>query len=188
MRFSSKAGGFIFFANPKTGSTSVEKLLTRYSKFWLGVYKHTSVAEARELFHQRQRGGFFESAFKFTFTRNPWDRMVSLYEYSRKHHGLTLPFDAWTEHLRPDAVDGKLTSACSFEAFTDGGQVDEIIKLEEMNERLPPLLSRLNIPCRGIPKANAIPRAHYRTYYNQTTEARIASLYTADIERFGYSF
>jgi len=191
MRFSPRHN-FIFFANPKTGSTSVEKLLRPHSRCLL-VYKHVRVVEARALFARRRVLRFFEGAHKFTFTRNPWDRTVSLYEYSRKTHGLTKPFASWVFELRatPDAKS-KITSACSFEAFAGDEQghilVDEVLKLEEITEKLPPLLERLGVPCVVIPRENVIPRKHYREYYDEATRVHVAQLYAADIERFGYSF
>lgn len=79
---------FIFFSNPKTGSESIRALLDPYSDV-VGVpyrkrtpenpfYSHIRPVEVRELFEER--GWNFEAYYRFTFVRNPWARLVSLYE------------------------------------------------------------------------------------------------------------
>lgn len=79
---------FIFFSNPKTGSETVRRVLDPYSDiegipFWElteehPFYTHIRPVEVRALF--RERGWDFEGYFKFTFVRNPWARLVSLYQ------------------------------------------------------------------------------------------------------------
>jgi hypothetical protein len=79
---------FIFFSNPKTGSESVRALLDPYSDvagvpYWqrtadMPFYSHIRPVEVRDLF--LERGWDFEGYFRFTFVRNPWARLVSLYE------------------------------------------------------------------------------------------------------------
>ena len=126
---------FIFFSNPKTGSESVRKLLDPYADirgvpFWetspaMPFYAHISPREVRDLFVQR--GWDYDSYFKFTFIRNPWARLVSLYEmiYGAKkrkkgvvasvsgflrnlrgHHPSPAGFRKWIKTVRPDGVGG----------------------------------------------------------------------------------
>lgn len=78
---------FVFFSNPKTGSESVRSLLDPYCDvpivpFWelndaTPFYPHMRPVEAREVFSRL--GWDFDRYFKFTFVRNPWARLVSLY-------------------------------------------------------------------------------------------------------------
>lgn len=91
---------FIFFSNPKTGSESVRKLLDPYSDvagvpMWQRTeeqpfYTHIKPVEVREILNER--GFDYDEYFTFTFVRNPWARMVSLYEMifgDRREYGLT---------------------------------------------------------------------------------------------------
>jgi len=78
---------FVFFSNPKTGSESVRLMLDPYSDIHcvrfrqrtaaFPFYDHMLPVELREIF--RERGWDFDSYYKFTFVRNPWARLVSVY-------------------------------------------------------------------------------------------------------------
>ena len=82
---------FIFFSNPKTGSESVRKILEPYSDIKDNVINkqsqfrsHMPPKEVKVLFEER--GWAYDDFFKFVFVRNPWAKMVSIYEmkYSGK--------------------------------------------------------------------------------------------------------
>ncbi len=78
---------FVFFSNPKTGSESVRLMLDPFSEIKcvrlrertaeFPFYDHILPVELREVF--RERGWDFDSYYKFTFVRNPWARLVSVY-------------------------------------------------------------------------------------------------------------
>ena len=79
---------FVFFASPKTGSRSVRKLLDAYAEIHgrpahevtadFPFYNHMRPVELRDVFSER--GWDFDAYFKFVMVRNPWSRLVSLYE------------------------------------------------------------------------------------------------------------
>ncbi len=213
---------FVFFASPKTGSRSVRKLLDAYAEIHgrpadeltadFPFYNHMRPVELRDVFNAR--GWDFDAYFKFVMVRNPWSRLVSLYEMfafrrggqlsrlrrrSARHQG----FRAWVRTLDPDvgseAPPGWKKSvirvgALSYVGFAgdeDGRPlVDEVIKLEEIESRLPPLLERL-----GVPLPRLVPwtgrgryRGSYRAYYDDETRELVGALYEEDIERFDYAF
>ena len=60
----------------------------------LGHFHYLSLIKAGKLDKD-----YFERAFKFTFVRNPYDRLVSLYKYHRIQKLLGLSFDDFVEHL-----------------------------------------------------------------------------------------
>ena len=60
----------IFVEVPKTGSTSVRSVIGNPNR------PHKSISEIKFMVNKEK----FESYFKFGFVRNPWDRVVSLYE------------------------------------------------------------------------------------------------------------
>ena len=168
--------------------------------------------ELRDVFNAR--GWDFDGYHKFVMVRNPWSRMVSLYEMfafregrlrsrlrrrTTRHQG----FRAWVRTLDPEGRGtvgpglGKGVirfGALSYVAFTgdEAGRplVDEVIKLEEIESRLVPLLDRLGIPLpRRVPRiGRGRYRGHYRDFYDDETRELIGTLYEQDIERFGYTF
>ena len=68
--------------------------------------------------------------------------------------------------------------------------VDEVIKLEEIESRLPPLFERLGVPLpRRVPwTGRGRYRGSYRAYYDDETRELVGALYEEDVERFDYAF
>ena len=175
-------------------------------------YNHMRPAEVRDVF--RERGWDFDAYFKFVMVRSPWSRLVSLYEMcafreggqwsrlrrqSTRHRG----FREWVRTLDPEgrgaAAPGLETSVIRFGTFSFMGfagdehglpLVDEVIKLEEIERALPPVLERLGVPLPPrLPKTGrGRYRGSYRAYYDDETRELVGALYAADIERFGYTF
>ncbi len=213
---------FVFFASPKTGSRSVRRLLDAHSEIHgrpahevtadFPFYNHMRPVELREVFASRDWD--FDDYFKFVMVRNPWSRLVSLYEMFAFREGGQLSrlrrratrhrgFRAWVHALDPGgrgtAATGVEKGVIRFGAFSyaafagdeDGRPlVDEVVKLEEIKSALPPVLERL-----GVPLPSRMPRAGrgryrggYRAYYNDETRDLVGTLYEEDIERFGYEF
>lgn len=185
---------FVFYSNPKTGSTTVRTLLDPYSDI-AGVPKsqtspdfpfhsHMRPVEVKKIFVER--GWDYDDYYRFTFVRNPWSRLVSLYEmWMRKETvGKTRNLrireilrPSWVESQRFAAwldtidVDGRGAAPkgngarwlrfgthtfANYVSDTDGNElVDEAIKLEEIDDALPAVLARLDIPLPPrIPKKN----------------------------------
>jgi hypothetical protein len=217
---------FIFFSFPKTGSESVRALLEPYSDihgipYWVRTeehpfYSHISPAEVKYLFEQR--GWDYENYYKFTFIRNPWARMVSLYymiyhtnppnnlfgrlRYRFRSHNAP-SFKEWLRSTRPDGpgaggppdqrwqVYGSYSIASYILDKNGRDLVDEVLKLEEINQRLPELLERIGIPDAkdlAIPFVNKRASKNYREYYDAEADKLIRTRYRYDIDRFVYSF
>jgi hypothetical protein len=214
---------FVFFASPKTGSRSVRKLLDPYAEIHgrpaheltadFPFYNHMRPVELRDVF--ASRGWDFEDYFKFVMVRNPWSKLVSLYEMFAFREGGQLSrlrrraarhegFRAWVQTLDPsgggsgapaEMENGVIRfGVLSYVGFAgdEAGRllVDDVVKLEEIESRLPSLLERL-----GLPPPSRVPktgrgryRDSYRAYYDDQTCELVEALYEEDIERFGYSF
>lgn len=109
-----KTPDVIFIWIPKAAGTSIHSL---FAHFGMGKYK--SIDQARYLFpgsgmatfvHQSVpalvaagaiRKSYVESAFKFAFVRNPYDRVVSLYHYFKRYDRMpeTMDFGTFLEML-----------------------------------------------------------------------------------------
>ncbi|MGR8935812.1 MAG: sulfotransferase family 2 domain-containing protein [Gammaproteobacteria bacterium] len=203
---------FIFFSNPKTGSSTVRQLLNPYADVMPvrnfqcltdanPFYPHMRPEETRPLF--RRFGWDFEGYTKFAFVRNPWARLVSLYEHIHRDADEKIPFTNWLFTVMPYDRGGggedwerwRRYGAYSIEHFIKDSSgnilVDKVLRLEDIDRALIPYLSTL-----GLAMNNMLPIGHknrgaksdYRDYYNAETREHVADLYRYDIVNFGYGF
>ncbi len=210
---------FIFFANPKTGSSSVRQFLNPYSDEFpakdyltrtedLPYYPHMRPIEVREVFVSR--GLDFDSYTRFMLTRNPWERLVSLYrhvlEEEERGEADDSPgsFAAWLRTVRTegpggggeDSVRWRKYGAYDTRHYAGDGDgelmVDRILRLEDLQLTLRPYLYSLGMDDvyeRLISRSNRRGNArHYSDYYTDETRNRVAEMYADDIETFRYRF
>ncbi len=204
----------IFVEVPKTGSTSVRAILGKAWKphlnlwqiknhmenYWthfggtknriLEVIYPALSKERRKEIGQKQ----FETYFKFGFVRNPWDRVVSLYE--RNEAGTLkdkMTFEQFVDWIQYSSATCIHSSPHRYQLdwFVDpNGNVlaDFIGKFERLEEDWARVAQKLGI-AEKLPHRRANPRArHYTEYYNPRTREVIANKFKVDIERFGYEF
>ena len=217
---------FIFFSFPKTGSESVRQLLEPFSDihgipYWernedTPFYSHISPAEVKLLFEKN--GWDYDDYYKFTFVRNPWARMVSLYNMiyftkpatsligklrSKLRNTTTPGFKQWLLSTKTDGEGAggppdqrwQVYGSYSIEKYIMGKEnvslVDQVIKLEEIDDALPLLLNKLGLPnaeSLHIPRINTRKRQNYADYYDEESREIIAKRYHYDIEQFNYAY
>ncbi|WP_417874239.1 sulfotransferase family 2 domain-containing protein [Xanthomarina gelatinilytica] len=211
MRISHK-NKFIFFSNPKTGSESLREMLTPFSEV-LDVsfkdtapdnpfYSHISPLEVKQIFSQK--GLNFNDYYKIVCIRNPFNRLVSLYEMIYRRWPVKPPFDLW---LKSTKVDGKGGGGKNHERWRRYGTyslknyisdennqiiVDKIICLERFEEEIPQLFKELNI---GLPSDFKIIKKNVRKrkkkvsdYYSEKSKQLVYERYAWEIDKFNYSF
>ena len=211
MRISHKKK-FIFFSNPKTGSESLREMLTPYSDV-LDVpfkkvngenpyYSHISPVEVREIFSQK--GFDFDEYTKIVCVRNPFNRLVSLYEMIYKKWPVKPPFYWWLKHTE---VSGKGGGGKNHERWRRYGTyslknyisdntgnilVDKIIRLESFETEIPILFQELNIDLTNefkLVKKNVRKRTKpVSDYYSEASKQLVLDRYAWEIEKFGYEF
>ncbi|HEV2209150.1 MAG TPA: sulfotransferase family protein [Verrucomicrobiae bacterium] len=205
----------IFVEVPKTGSSSIRWLLGMPKRPHLNIWQtkyelenHWTryagpldrVLSAAYLMvprgvRQRRGARQFASYFKFGFVRNPWDRVVSLYE---RREGLQLSkqmsfeqFVDWIQFSSSTCIH-PVPHRYQVDWFVDPhGTVlaDFIGRFETLEEDWARIARILGIQ-EQLPHKNRNPRRtrHYTEYYSPDTRARIAEKFRVDIERFGYEF
>lgn len=211
---------FIYFSNPKCGSNTVRAILDPFAEMTehsaRPLYTHIRPVELRNVCRESS-WEFFDEYFKFTTTRNPWDRLVSLYEMIKrreiKRRGgwrrwvprARIPsFPEWVRSVRADGSGGggrtgrgrmwRVYGTYSVAAFAGDGTgrelVDRVIRLEDLDTELPKVLRELGVPSPRTIQRQGPRRANadYRSYYDSETEQIVARMYHEDIMRFGYRF
>ena len=154
---------FIFFAAGKTGTFSIENVLSKYcddkfieleeSEFGIsGVLpilgtKHAPPQIIKKSSNQPGHLEGFQSYFKFAFVRNPWDWVKCNYF-----------------HCFPEEKDTEEVEKCDI--------------IEIPREKLP----HLN---KGMKSKR---KRHYSEFYTEESKELVRKLYKKDIEFFGYEY
>ncbi|MAM28747.1 MAG: hypothetical protein CMC13_06960 [Flavobacteriaceae bacterium] len=186
----------IFVHIPKNAGLSV-----CYTLFGNTGGSHRKIVDYKKIFAPNT----FKKYYKFTFVRNPWDRLVSTF-FFLKNGGLTEKDSLWAEkHIIPfstfDAfVKGWLTEEninnslhfqhqhVFLEDEKGGVAVDFIGRFETIDEDFKIITKKLNID-RALTKTNTSKRKKdYKEYYNEETKQIVAKLYQKDIHLFNYNF
>lgn len=129
----------------------------------------------------------WDSYYKFSFERNPWDRQVSWYYYKTKSKTPRPSFDAFNADKARAYVE-------NFDLYSIDGEVcmDAIGTYENLEEDFEKIM--LNI---GLAGKVALPRTNvstgpsdvdYRSYYTDASRQMIAEWYAREIALFGYEF
>lgn len=159
--------------------------------------------EVRGLFHDY--GWDWNGYAKFVFVRNPWARLVSLYQHICTEEA-SPPFSEWLYTMQPNGLGGDTDMTCpklwkkygaySIEHYIkdDSGNilVDKVLRLEDINHKLIPYLTALHIPIdirQKLPYKNQRQVAMgFQEYDSARTANHVRHLYHYDIVNYGYEF
>lgn len=195
---------FIFIHIPKTGGTAICHALG------IDEVGHFKIDYLKSIYTER-----WDKAFKFAVVRNPWDRFVSNYEYSR------MLVNYWHNNIDPSKAvygshsDYEIVKGMTFEEYVDAVyhgkhnliatglhhqhqyicqsdkiEIDYVCRFERLQSDFDVVCKLIGIDKVILPKVNVSERekAHYRDYYNKKTKNMIGEFYRRDVELFHYSF
>lgn len=146
-------------------------------------WNHITAAEVRE----RVGAAIWDSYFKFTTERNPWDKTISDF-YWRTRNGGPQTLDAYFRKYR-----GRFKHF-NFPRYSVGGRpaVDFIVRFEHLVDDLATALSRVGIAFDGwLPRAKGATRRdkrHYSEILSPAQQQLIARYFAAEIDLLGYTF
>jgi hypothetical protein len=198
----------IFVHIPKTGGTSMEDVIwprprteedlwmgfvsARGNKYQTGGLQHLLARQIRqEVGHE-----IFRDYFKFAVVRNPWDRAVSQFCYTRLRTDLHALIGMTAETSFSDYLalierreHVQWLPQFDFLHDADGSiLVDFVGRFERLEQDAGSIFSRLCLEAKTLPHTNASDRRPYREYFDASSKRRIERLYGQDIEAFGYEF
>lgn len=186
----------IFVHIPKAAGISVNKAL-------FGNYggSHHKLKDYQLIFNKKE----FNTYYKFTFVRNPWDRLVSTY-FFLKNGGFHENDKAWFDEnlsqfnnfeefvlnwLNEDNIYKWIHFIPQNEFITVNGKVliDDVYKLENIDEDMKAIAKKLNLTLE-LRHENQNPNRNskYREYYSSKTKEIVSRVYKKDIELFDYQF
>lgn len=200
---------FIFVQNRKAASSSIQALLLPYAlprppgrlahlKSRAGLewdYRkyafraHDDIIAARRRMPAEQ----FDRYFKFAFVRNPWERLVSEYEYilSQPGHGRhrrVARLEGFHEFVRmqiPRRDAYQINMICDRKHRP---LMDFVGKVELLDQDWRSVCTRLAIPFEKLPRRNVTRYGAYPEFYNPALRNLVARHWRREIEQFGYEF
>lgn len=198
----SKSNKFLFISVPKTGSSTLRRLLSGHQSV-----KKTHKASKKNFIHSTCQQLIEDNEinekeyFKFAFVRNPWDRALSEYLFHKKRKGcrcgqkfFAKNFSSFKSFLRKGGV-----FRCGYSAhgkqqyeFLVNKQnkiiVDFIGRFDCFEEDLKQVFNILNIKIPNtIPRANQTRRIRpLNKYYCKETVELVKNMYEKDIELFNF--
>lgn len=147
-------------------------------------YEHMPAWRVRQLLGE----GIWNSYYKFCFERNPWEKVVSYYNWKKFGQKKKMPtfrdYVLKKTHRLP--IDSRL--------YFDGDQciVDEVLDFKGFVSKFEAVCTRLGIPFNGdmpTEKTNIVNgTVDYRDYYDDETRQKIYESFNREINLMGYEF
>jgi hypothetical protein len=200
----------IFIHIPKTGGSSLENLIwpkhearveadlwggfidQYHNKYQTGGLQHLLGLQIRQEIGEK----IFSEFFKFTMVRNPWDKAISQYKYTKKRTDLMsllgmqkndclktyLSLIQKREHVQ-------WIPQHRFLLDENGDQlVDFIGRFENFESEVRRILRRLKIDAEEIPHDNQGKRRPLCEEYDEESVEMVRQIYHQDIELLSYQF
>ena len=186
---------FTFVHIPRTAGNSIVRSLRIKND------SHETAVQKKQ-----QLGTAWNAHFKFTIIRNPWDRVLSWYLFSKQLRNITnkeqrlykVPFDEWVEagiHTHWETSNVKFNGNHPLNLYEYITQNDQIIvdfvgRYERLHKDFNKICRRINAPQCNLPHVYKTRKASdsHRKYYNDTTKKIVAKKFERDIELFKYTF
>jgi len=143
--------------------------------------------------------------FKFSFVRNPWDRIVSLYTFipSTSHYAIDpykeiqkKGFKEFIKYVKENNLANSkeskyvmLRKQLDFISDRAGKiMVDFVGKFENFQADFDKVCEKIGIPTGTLPHKNKSNHKKYTEYYDDETKKLVEAIYKDDIAAFGYTF
>lgn len=179
---------FIFIHINKTAGSSISSLLDMDRM-------HLTAFTIRNILAEDA----WQEKFKFSFVRNPWDRIVSQYHhrYGKNQQNLQnreIDFQTWVKEVyqegNPEFINFHTMFMPQLNWITDpDGKiiVDYIGRYENLQEDIAFIKDKLKIE-KPLPHLRSSKRKHYSSYYDDVTKNIVGDYFKKDIEYLKYEF
>lgn len=184
----------IFIHIPKSAGTSIT------NEIYGGRIGHFTASECKKYLGTYR----FNSFFKFSVTRNPYDRLVSSYFYATQggtsEGGINNPslyqsypfrtfksfVKEWLVYQKMDKVEMIFRPQYLFLYENDKLLVDYIGKVEALKEVEEELFIKLNISYNFNHLNRSVRNKSYHQYYDEETKRIVKTIYKKDFDYLGY--
>lgn len=185
---------FLYLKVPKVAGTSIARgLMRRHVQDLILPKGKMAWRDAR-----RWLGSIDDSVlddyFKFTFVRNPWDRLVSVWTYFHTTVDLELKIQCTFREFVLDGIftDNELVYSHAKPQtpffYLDGEfYVDFVGRYETLDRDWATVAAHLGLP-RRLPQLNVSIHKLYAAYYDDETREVVRDFYREEIELLNYEF
>lgn len=175
-----------FLKRPKKYRGFLKKPRKRPNSLLFKYDEHTPAKAAKALLGQQ----IWRNYYTFAITRNPWDMAISAYSWQASSRQNYMTLEEYIERCA-ERHPHKLTN---WHVYTENDQiiVDEVIKFENLSERLAEVGRKIGIPDLSLPEAKAKGRfrndmAPAGELLSDHAKKLIAEVCAKEIAYFGYT-
>ena len=197
---------FVFIHIPKCAGTSIDSCLFKFCDLYDETYSYRDIWERYDKLEQQKHESiryYFKKQnlndyFKFTFVRNPWDKILSMYLFRQKEYNVypmsferfvKIRVNRWNtlskKHWKSNHNSIQYNWLCNRNGEMS---MDFIGRFENLQEDFSIVCDKIGIPKQQLPHKNTTNHKHYTEYYDDETRQIVAKKYAKDIEYFGYKF
>lgn len=195
----------IFIHIPRTGGSSFEKAI--FGVDWWAhkkETKHLIASQAKEIYKEH-----WDDYFKFAIVRNPWDRCVSMLNFSETYYGykgnkltkkklewyknkynypFTVEYD-YRFYTLPDVINENHSNNQVYNNIIDE-EINYIGKFETLADDFREVSKIIGLNNKELPvvASSKKRKKDYRDYYDDELKEIVENLYAKDIQAYGYSF
>lgn len=169
----------IFVHIPKNGGSSITSWLRTNLDGIKGTITHGGMQHIKKDFN------LSSNCSTFAVVRNPWDRMVSAYEFKKRKSSLQLGFSEWL-YSEPEKNNNWFTFKTPQIKWLPT-MPTWILRFENLQEDFK-IIQNYSKCYEPLRHKNKTIRNDYTTYYNTDTMKHIAKLFEEDIDTFKYKF
>lgn len=166
---------------------------------------HAPLADYQIIFSREEYQGYF----KFSFVRNPWDRVFSAYnflksgganEFDRQWAHYIARYETFDDFIRRGLRTPRMRRKLHFlpqgrflnVPFNPEDSVDFLGYFENIQQDFETIKRRLNLPhnpvLKHVNRTEATQKQDYRDFYTDETREIVRRFYQQDIEQLGYNF
>lgn len=167
----------IFIHIIKTGGVSIATALEMKERQF-----HASASEIRKKVGEK----VWNEYYKFSFIRNPWEKLVSSYHYN--HEKWVPKNTSFENYVKLWNTGSQITRHPPQNSPYLNEDIDFIGRFEKLEEDFQLICKKRGILNTGLPHMNKTSHRHYSEYYTEEMIEIVAKKFSEDIERFEYKF
>jgi hypothetical protein len=171
-----------FFHMPKNAGSSIEKWLQAnlIADVYLEDLRHASPRSLKPMF-----GNF---GWSFCCVRNPWDRMVSWYNFFKGQGKITISFEEWIEACFDTSKHTAKYIKPINKQMNFVESVDYVVRYENLIEDFKVIQEKTNCFA-PLGHHNSSNRTKYTNYYTKDIYIKqVADYFVAEIQHFNYTY